>query len=138
MEEDLEVTGPIKLVLFAATDGRDTDWTGKLVDVYPDGYAMNLTDSILRARFREDIRNPSLLEPGKVYEYEIDLWVVGNVFRKGHRVRLEVSSSNFPRFDRNPNTGNPFGRDAELRIAQQQVHHSTTYPSHLLLPVIPK
>ena len=137
LENDLEVTGPIKLVLYAATDGMDTDWTGKLVDVHPDGYAMNLCDGIIRARYREDIRNPKLLEAGKVYEYEIDLWVIGNVFKKGHRVRVEISSSNFPRFDRNPNTGHEFGTDAELRAAQQQVHHSKAYPSHIVLPVIP-
>ena len=137
LETDLEVTGPIKLVLFAATDGTDTDWTGKLVDVAPDGFARNLCDGILRARFRESLSAPSLLERDRVYEYEIDLMVTGNVFRRGHRVRLEVSSSNFPRFDRNPNTGHEYGVDAELRPARQTVFHTSRYPSHLLLPVIP-
>jgi putative CocE/NonD family hydrolase len=134
----MEVTGPVRLVLYAATDAPDTDWTGKLVDVRPDGYAMNLCDGIVRARYREGRENPRLPEAGKVHEYEIDLWVTGNVFRKGHRVRLEVSSSNFPRFDRNPNTGHPFGLDAELRTARQTVQHSRAYPSHLVLPVIPR
>lgn len=137
LESDLEVVGPIKLVLFAETDARDTDWTAKLVDVSPAGYAMNLCDGIVRARYREDLSSPKLLEPGKVYEYEIDLAVTGNVFLRGHRLRLEVSSSNFPRFDRNPNTGHDFGVDAELRPAHQMVHHSRRYPSHLVLPVIP-
>ena len=115
LESDLEVTGPIRLTLYAETVGRDTDWTGKLVDVHPDGYAMNLCDGIIRARFREDPSSPALLDPGSVYEYEIDLEVTGNVFKRGHRIRLEVSSSNFPRFDRNPNTGNDLGIDSELR-----------------------
>ncbi|MBI2191580.1 MAG: CocE/NonD family hydrolase [Planctomycetes bacterium] len=137
LEKSLEVTGPIRAILYAATDALDTDWTAKLVDVAPDGYAMNLTDGILRARFREDRRHPRLLEPGRVYEYEIDLWVTGNVFRAGHRVRVEIASSNFPRFDRNPNTGREFGTDSEVRPARQTVHHSKAFPSHLLLPVIP-
>ncbi len=137
LDADLEVTGPIKAVLYAATDGPDTDWTAKLVDVSPTGYAMNLCDGIIRARYRESLTNPALLEPGSVYEYEIDLAVTGNVFRKGHRIRLEISSSNFPRFDRNLNTGHEFGTDAEMRTAHQTVYHSREYPSHILLPVIP-
>jgi uncharacterized protein len=137
LERDLEVTGPITVILYAATDGPDTDWTAKLVDVRPNGYAMNLCDGIVRARYRESLTDPSLLEPGAVYRYEIDLMVTANVFRAGHRLRVEVSSSNFPRFDRNPNTGHPVGRDAELRVARQTVHHSTAFPSHILLPVIP-
>ncbi len=138
LAEDLEVTGPVKLILYAATDAPDTDWTGKLVDVRPDGYAMSLCDGIVRARYREGRTAPKLPEAGRVYEYEIDLWVTGNVFRKGHRIRAEVSSSNFPRFDRNPNTGGGFGMDAETRTARQAVHHSRAYPSHLVLPVIPR
>ena len=137
LEEDLEVTGPIKVVLFAATDAPDTDWTAKLVDVSPTGYAKNLCDGIIRARYRKSFTDPQLLEPGKVYEYEIDLGVTGNVFRRGHGLRLEISSSNFPCFDRNPNTGHPFGVDAEMRPAQQEVYHTSAHPSHILLPVIP-
>ncbi|MBI4553947.1 MAG: CocE/NonD family hydrolase [Candidatus Latescibacteria bacterium] len=137
LAQDLEVTGPIKVILYATTDGPDTDWTAKLVDVRPDGYAMNLTDGIIRARYRPDRATPKLLQPGKVYEYEIDLWVTANVFRAGHRIRVEVASSNFPRFDRNPNTGHEFGIDAELRTAHQTVHHSRACPSHIVLPVIP-
>ena len=137
LTQDLEVTGPIKLVLYAATDGLDTDWTAKLVDVSPTGYAKNLCDSIVRARYREGFSRPALLSPNKAYEYEIELGVTGNVFRMGHRLRLEVSSSNFPRFDRNPNTGRPIGLDAEMRPAQQTIFHENQYPSHLVLPVIP-
>jgi hypothetical protein len=124
-------------VLYAASDGRDTDWTAKLVDVAPSGYAMNLCDGIIRARYREDRREAKLLEPGAVYEYTIEVGVTGNVFKKGHRIRVDISSSNFPRFDRNPNTGNEYGLDAELRTAQQTVFHSKARPSHILLPVIP-
>ena len=98
---------------------------------------MNLCDGILRARFREGFASPSLLEPGSVYAYEIDLGVTGNVFKKGHRVRLEISSSNFPRFDRNLNTGRSLGSETEMRQAHQTVHHSKAYPSHIVLPVIP-
>ena len=137
LETDLEVTGPVKAVLYAATDCGDTDWTAKLVDVSPTGYAMNLCDGILRARFREGFTSPSLLEPGSVYAFEIDLGVTGNVFNKGHRIRLEISSSNFPRFDRNLNTGRALGSETEMRQANQTVHHSRAYPSHIVLPVIP-
>ena len=137
LERDVEVTGPIKLTLFAESDARDTDWTGKLIDVRPDGYAVNLCDGIIRARFRDDPSNPTLLDPGKVYEYELDLDVTGNVFKRGHRIRIDVSSSNFPRFDRNPNTGAAWGRELEFRVARQAVHHSSRYPSHVTLPVIP-
>ena len=138
MEADVEVTGPIKIVLRAATDGPDTDWTAKLVDVSPTGYAKNLCDGIIRARYRESMNNPTLLEPNEVYEYEVDLAVTGNVFRRGHRIRVEVSSSNFPRFDRNLNTGHEFGEDDEVRPAHQTVYHSSQYPSYILLPVIPR
>lgn len=138
LETDLEVTGPITLTLYAATDGRDTDWTGKLVDVGTDGYAMILCQGIIRARSRESLSHPTLLDPGKVYEYTIDVGVTGNLFQQGHRIRLEVSSSNFPLYDRNLNTGNPLGQDAEIRIAHQTIHHSRAYPSHLLLPVVPR
>jgi len=136
-DADVEVIGPIRLILYAATDGLDTDWTAKLVDVSPTGYAMNLCDGIIRARYRDSFTDPSLLDPPQVYEYTIDVGATANVFQTGHRIRVEISSSNFPRFDRNPNTGNPFGKDAELRTAKQTVLHSDEYPSRLILPVIP-
>lgn len=137
LDTDLEVTGPVKVVLFACTDGPDTDWTAKLVDVSPSGYAMNLCDGILRARYREGFSTPHLLEPGQVYEYTIEVGVTGNVFRRGHQIRLEISSSNFPRFDRNLNTGNHPTQDAKTRQARQTVEHSRAHPSHVVLPVIP-
>ncbi len=134
---DVEVTGPIRVVLWAATDGLDTDWTGKLVDVWPSGRAINLCDGIIRARFRGGDREERLLEPGSLERYEIDLMVTGNLFRAGHRIRVEISSSNFPRFDRNPNTGAPIGTSADVRKAHQTVVHDADHPSHVVLPVIP-
>ena len=137
LEQDLEVTGPIKIILYAATDCPDTDWTGKLVDVRPSGYAMNLCDGILRARYRESFVTPTLLKPGTVYRYEIDLMVTGNVFLRGHRIRVEISSSNFPRYDRNLNTGQTIATSREMQIAHQTVLHTKDHPSHIVLPVIP-
>ena len=137
LSTDMDVTGPITIVLFAATDGRDTDWTAKLVDVAPSGYAMNLCDGIVRARYREGMAEPTLLEPGKVYRYEITVGATSNVFRAGHRIRLEISSSNFPCYDRNLNTGNDLAHDTAMRAAAQTVLHAHTYPSHLRLPIIP-
>lgn len=138
LAQDLEVTGPISLRLFAASSAPDTDFTAKLVDLRPDGYAQNIAEGAIRARFRESLLHPALITPGKVYEYTVDLWATSHVFRAGHRLRLEVSSSNFPRYDRNPNTGHDFGVDAELRQAEQTIFHDARYPSHLILPVIPR
>jgi putative CocE/NonD family hydrolase len=138
LEADLEVTGPVVVKLHASTDGTDTDFTAKLVDVHPDGHAVNLCDGIIRGRYREGTSEQKLLEPGRVYEFAIDLWPTSNVFKEGHRIRVDISSSNFPRFDRNPNTGNRWGVDAELRTAHQTICHDEARPSHIVLPVIPK
>jgi putative CocE/NonD family hydrolase len=137
MKQDLEVTGPIRVVLYASTSALDTDFTVKLVDVFPNGEARNLTDGILRVRHRDGLEKAELAEPGKVYPLLIDAGVTSNVFLAGHALRIEVSSSNFPRFDRNPNTGRPFADETTLKKAQQMVYHSRQYPSHVLLPVIP-
>ena len=137
LAEDILVAGPVSLKLYASSDGEDTDFTAKLVDVHPGGYAVNLCEGIIRARYRESLESLKLLTPGKVEEFTIDMWATGNLFQKGHRIGLEVSSSNFPHFDRNPNTGHDFGVDAEIRVARQEVCHSRQYPSHLLLPVVP-
>jgi len=138
LERDLEVTGPVTMTLYASSSGRDTDFAATLVDVYPDGRAIHVCEGIRRARFRESIEAPTLIEPGRVYEYTIDMWETSNVFKAGHRLRVEVTSSNFPRFDRNPNTGNTPGMDAELQVAEQTVYHGGEYPSHVTLPVIPR
>jgi putative CocE/NonD family hydrolase len=109
------------------------------VDVYPDGRSYNLTDGILRARYRRG-PDPRLLQPGVPEHFEIDLWATSNVFRAGHRVRLHITSSNFPRWDRNPNTGNVFGTDsaADLQVAEQTILHDAEHPSYILLPVVPE
>ncbi len=138
LDRDLEVTGPIKVHLFASSSAVDTDFTAKLVDVRPDGYAHNLQDGIIRGRYRTSRSEPSLIEPGRVYEFVIDLWATSHLFKAGHRLRVEISSSNFPRFDRNPNTGAPLGRDDRLEVAEQTVHHREEYPSHIVLPIIPR
>ncbi len=136
LEADVEVTGPITVVLWAASTAPDTDFTAKLVDVHPSGYAMNVAQGILRARFRDSWEHPSLLEPGRIYRYQIDCWSSSNCFLAGHRIRVEISSSNFPQFDRNPNTGHAFGMDAELRTATQTIYHDAAHPSHIVLPVV--
>jgi putative CocE/NonD family hydrolase len=137
LAEDVEVTGPVTLDLFAETSAVDTDFTGKLVDVAPDGTAINLTEGILRARYRESTTGaPKPIKPGEVYEYKIDLWSTSNVFLKGHRIRLEVSSSNFPRFDRNLNTGKDDATDGEMVKATNTVLHDGAHPSALILPVV--
>jgi len=138
LADDVEVTGPVTIELHAASDAADTDFTGKLVDVWPSGYAQILLEGVLRARYRESFSEPRLLTPGKPEKLLIDLWSTSNLFRKGHRIRVEISSSNFPKYDRNPNTGRAIGQDAELRIARQAIYHDRERASHILLPVIPK
>jgi putative CocE/NonD family hydrolase len=137
LTEEVEVTGPVKVVLFAASDAVDTDFVAKLVDVHPDGSSYNMAEGIVRARYRESLGAPRPLTPGEVYRFEIDLVGTSVAFRKGHRIRVHVTSSHFPQFDRNPNTGAPFGTTSEIRVAQQTVHHDAGRPSHILLPVIP-
>jgi putative CocE/NonD family hydrolase len=137
LERDVEVTGPLEVHLWAATSAPDTDFTAKLVDVGPCGYARNIQDAIIRARYRNSLTQAEPLQPGEVYEYTIDLGATSNVFKAGHRIRLEISSSNFPRFDRNPNTGHAIGEDKGLRTALQTVLHDAGYPSHIVLPIIP-
>lgn len=138
LAQDVEVTGPVVMNLWASSSAVDTDFTGKLVDVWPNGKAYNLTDGILRARYRESVFQPKLLEPDRVYEFCIELGATGNAFKAGHRIRLEVSSSNFPLHNRNLNTGHPIGEDTEIRTAGQTIFHNRQYPSHLLLPIIPR
>ena len=140
LERDTEVTGPITVTLFAATSAVDTDWTAKLVDVCPCGCVVNLTDGIIRARYRISTARSELVKPGEIVEYTIDLWATSQVFRAGHKIRIEISSSNFPRFDRNPNTGGVIATTTreECIVAHQTVHHSSEYPSRITLPIIPR
>lgn len=137
LKEDIEVTGPLELHLFAATSARDTDFTGKLVDVFPDGSAYNVGDGIIRAQYRKSFFKPEFVTPGEVYEYTINMENTSQLFRKGHRIRIDVSSSSFPEYNRNMNTGNPAGEDAEGIIAEQKIFHQSEYPSYIDLPVIP-
>ena len=137
LAEDLEVIGPITLTLYASSSAPDTDFTAKLVDLGPCGLAKNLTDGIIRARYRESQSEAKLLTPGKIAEFKIDLWSTANVFKAGHRIRLEVSSSNYPRFDPNPNTGHDLFADAEVQPAMQTVMHDRGFASHLTLPIVP-
>lgn len=134
---DLEVTGPIAVTLYAVSSAPDTDWTAKLVDVHPDGYAHNLQEGIMRASYRlGPAVAPSPIRPGDVVEYTIDLWSTSNLFRAGHRIRVEIASSNFPHWDRNPNTGEPAAIVTRLEPARQRILHDLARPSHILLPVV--
>jgi len=137
LDRDLEVTGPVHLELFASSSAVDTDFTAKLVDVLPDGTAINLTEGILRARYRDSQATPTLLIPGEVVAFSIDLWATSNVFRAGHRLRLEVSSSNFPRFDRNLNTGVLAANSAKWTTATNTILHDKAHPTALTLPTVP-
>ena len=134
----LEVTGPLVVTLYAASSTPDTDFTAKLVDVRPDGYAQNLADGIIRARYRTSRMIPTLLTPGQVHELTIDLWATSHVFLPGHSLRLEIASSNFPRFDRNLNTGDDQATGSRWQTAVQTIFHDQRYPSHIRLPVIPR
>jgi putative CocE/NonD family hydrolase len=138
LSRDTEVTGPIAVHLWAASSAPDTDFVARLVDVAPDGRSLNLADGIVRARYRGVARGeaPSPFEPGRPYEYAIDLWATSNVFKAGHRIGLHVTSSSFPRWDRNPNTGHPFGADAEVRVARQEILHDREHLSRVILPVV--
>jgi uncharacterized protein len=140
LDRDLEVIGPVELVLYAASSARDTDFIVRLCDVYPDGRSIFLTEGILRARYRNSNEGDSteLLEPNEVAEYRIRCYPMANVFRAGHRVRLDVTSSSFPRFSRNLNTGEDVGTGTRMEVARQAVLHTAAYPSHVLLPVIPR
>jgi uncharacterized protein len=136
LTQDMEVTGPVKLEVFVKSSALDTDFTAKLVDVASDGFAQNLTEGIIRARYRNSQEHPELLKPDQAYKLNIDLWATSNVFRQGHRIRLEVSSSNFPRFDRNLNTGKDQATGTESISATNAILHDSEHPSALILPVV--
>jgi len=136
-KQDTEVTGPVSLELYASSSAVDTDFTGKVVDVWPNGYAQNLTEGILRARYRDSREKAEFMDPGDVYKLRLELWSTSNVFEAGHKLRLEISSSNFPRFDRNLNTGEDQGHSTHLVKATNAVYHDREHPSALILPVAP-
>ncbi|MBA2604955.1 MAG: CocE/NonD family hydrolase [Acidobacteria bacterium] len=137
LQDQLEVTGPVTIVLYASSDAVDTDFVAKLVDVHPDGESYNMAEGIVRARYRDSLSKPTLMKPGQVYRFEIDMVGTSIAFQKGHRIRVHVTSSHFPQFNRNLNTGAKFGTSAELKVAQQTIYHDAERPSHIVLPVIP-
>jgi hypothetical protein len=136
LTENLEVVGPIRVVLHASSSASDTDFVAKLCDVFPDGRSIQVADGILRCRYRQSRSRPRPIEPGKVYEFEIDLWSTAWLFPAGHQIRVAVTSSCFPRFDRNPNTGHAIAGSTELRSATNRIYHDARWPSHILLSVI--
>lgn len=142
LDQDVTIAGPLRVRLFASSSAVDTDFTVKLVDqyppsvAYPQGYALIIQDSIIRARYRNSEEKAELVQPGKVYEFDIDMWATANRFQKGHRLRLDVSSSNFPRYDVNPNTGEPIGYETHTVIALNTIYHDREHPSRLILPVL--
>src|SRR5262249_871942 len=143
LERDIEVTGSVVVKLWAASTAPDTDFTAKLIDVYPpnvdypDGYELNIGDSIARARYRNSREVPELMQPDKVYEFTMTLYPTSVVFQKGHQIRVHISSSNFPRFDVNPNTGGTMGLEQVAQTAVQTIFHDLERPSHFVLPIIP-
>ena len=136
LTDDREVTGRILVKLYAASSAKDTDFTASLVDVHPDGYSELLNYGVIRARHRNSLKTEELIVPNEVYKYTIDLWSVSHVFLKGHRIQIEISSSNFPRYDRNLNTGHTINQDAEIQKATQTIYHDSQYPSCVILPVL--
>ena len=136
LTEDVHVVGPISAVLHASSSAPDTDWVVRLCDVWPDGRSILVCDGILRARYRGSQTDPSLLEPGQVYRFEVNMRATAQTFLAGHRIRIHVTSSDFPRYDRNLNTGGPFGEETEWQVATNTVYHDALHPSHLRLPVM--
>jgi putative CocE/NonD family hydrolase len=137
-EEPTEITGPVSVELYATTDARDTDFMAKLIVVKPDGMAFNLVDGVIRARYREGFDEERPIEPGKTYKYTLDLWATSYLLSPGDRLRLDVTSSNYPRLARNLNTGAPFAKTSEMQVAHQTIHLGGRYPSKLILPFIPR
>ena len=138
LKQDMEITGPMTATLWAATDAKDTDWNVMLQHVYPDGRAERIQDGIMRARFRDGFDKPSLLQPGKIYKYDIDLWFTSRVIPAGHSLRVVVASAAFPKYDRNLNTGGDNERDTRYVVARQRIVHDKVHSSFVRLPIIPR
>jgi len=136
VQQDTEVCGPIKVTLYAATSGKDTDFTAKLLDVWPSGFAERLSDGIVRARFRNGMQKQEAIAPGTAYEYQIDAWNTCQMLKPGHRFRVEISSSAFPKYSRNLNNGEALGKTAEMMVARQTIYHDAAHPSRITLPII--
>jgi putative CocE/NonD family hydrolase len=137
LREDVEVTGPIRVGLHASSSARDTDFVARLIDIWPTGFRQRICDGVVRARFRNGMDQPSLIESGEIYQYTIECWDTCQVFKAGHRIGLEITSCAFPKYDRNLNTGEPLGVTSEHVVAHQRIHHDAEHPSALILPIIP-
>jgi putative CocE/NonD family hydrolase len=137
LEKDLTMIGPIKAVLYGLSSAPDTDWVVRLCDVWPDGRSMSVCDGILRSRYRNSFEKPELMIPERVYRFEVDMWATAQVFKAGHLIRVQVASSDFPRYDRNLNTGGPFGEEVRGQVATNTIFHDSIRASHVLLPVMP-
>jgi uncharacterized protein len=143
LSQDIEVTGPIEVKLWISSSAVDTDFTAKLIDVYPPsadypgGFDLNIGDGIRRARFRDSLKAEKLMEPGKIYPLSIQLYPTSNIFKSNHRIRVDISSSNFPRFDVNPNTGEPLNDNRQIKTAVNTIYHDASRPSHIILPIVP-
>lgn len=135
LEHDLTVIGPVKAVLYGTSSAPDADWVVRLCDVWPDGRSLSVCDGILRARYRDSLMHPTLLHPGQAYCFEIDLQATAQVFRAGHQLRVEVTSSDFPRYDRSLNTGEAFGTGSQWQVAHNTIFYGGSRASHLRLPI---
>jgi putative CocE/NonD family hydrolase len=138
IEHELVVVGPVRAILYASSSAPDTDWVVRLCDVYPDGRSMSVCDGILRSRYRNSMQHPAVMDPGRIYRFEVDLWATAQSFTVGHRLRVEVTSSEFPRYDRNLNTGGPFGEEVAGQVAVNTLYHDRSRPSCLMLPILIK
>ena len=136
LKTETEICGPIRVTLYASSSAKDTDFTAKLLDVWPNGFAQRLTDGMVRARFRRGMDKEELISPGNIYEYTIDAWNTCQMFLTGHRIRIEVSSSAFPKYPRNLNTGEPLGKTSTIAVAQQRIFHDAKHASHIVLPIV--
>ena len=137
LKENTEITGKVEIILYASASTLDTDFTATLVDVHPDNKCINITEGIIRAKFRNSYSKQTLIKPNKIYKYKFPLWETSNLFKKGHKIRIEISSSNFPRFDRNLNTGKFVFDDDEIKTSTQKIFHNKHHPSHVIFPIIP-
>ncbi|MFL5806926.1 MAG: CocE/NonD family hydrolase [Roseiflexaceae bacterium] len=138
LEQDVEVAGPVRVELYAGSSAPDTDFMAMLLDIHPSGFAQRLCDGMVRARFRDGMDRPTPIEPGHVYRYAIDCWSTAQLFRKGHRIAVQIASSAFPKYERNLNTGESLATGTRMAVAEQRIYHDAAHPSRIVLPIIPR
>jgi putative CocE/NonD family hydrolase len=136
LKEPLSVVGPVKAILYGLSSAPDTDWVVRLCDVWPDGRSISVCDGILRGRYRNSSECEELMVPDQIYRFEVDLWATAQTFLPGHRIRVQVTSSDFPRYDRNLNTGGPFGEEVLGQVAANTIFHDALRSSHVVLPIM--